>query len=158
MLTSKLYSGFSLKPITFSVILLIAGAIITLWDNKRNRQYKPFDTVILILTGIGGLIVFYLMMFSSHPLVKYNLNLLWLNPFNIIVAILLWIRPLRIYLLAYQFLNIGLLVGALFAFALSAQAFNVAAFPLIVLLLMRATGWFAYTKKRLFKHKEKMKR
>ncbi|MEI8085521.1 MAG: DUF4105 domain-containing protein [Paludibacter sp.] len=145
------------KPITFSVILLIAGTIITLWDKKRRRQYKPFDTGILILTGLGGLIIFYLMVFSSHPLVKYNLNLLWLNPLNLVVAIVLWIRPLRAYLFAYQFLNIALLIGALFAFALSAQAFNFAAFPLIVLLLMRATSWFAYTKKRLYKHKEKMK-
>lgn len=146
-----------LKPITFSMILLIVGAIITLWDNKRKRQYKPFDTALFILTGLGGLIIFYLMMFSSHPLVKYNLNLLWLNPLNLVVAVILWIRPLRAYLFAYEFLNLGLLVGALFAFALSAQAFNVAAFPLIVLLLMRATSWFAYTKKRLYKHKEKMK-
>jgi len=146
------------RPITFSMILLIAGAIITLWDNKRKRLYKPFDTAIFILTGLAGLVIFYLMMFSSHPLVKYNLNLLWLNPLNLIVAVILWIRPLRAYLFAYEFLNIGLLVGSLFAFALSAQTFNVAAFPLIVLLLMRATSWFAYTKKRLYKHKEKMKR
>jgi len=146
------------KPITLSFILFFIGVIITLWDKKRNRHLKSFDTGLNILTGMGGILIFYMMFFSSHPLVKYNLNLLWLNPLNLVVAILLWIRPMRVYLFAYQFLNIALLVGALFAFALSAQAFNMAAYPIIVLQLIRSTGWFAYTKKRLFKHKEKMKR
>lgn len=144
------------KPISFSMILLFIGAMITIWERKRKRIYKPFDTGLLILTALAGFVVFYLMIFSSHPLVKYNLNLLWLNPLNLIVAVLIWIRPMRAYLFAYQFVNIGLLVGALFAFAISAQSFNVAAFPLIVLLLMRSTSWFAYTKKKLYRRKEKI--
>jgi hypothetical protein len=64
---------------------------------------------------------------------------------------LIWIKPLRKILFYYQILNILLLVGALFAFALSAQAFNLATFPIIVLLLMRSTSWFDLTKKKIFK-------
>ncbi len=145
------------KPGTFTVLLLIIAIIITFWERKTKKHIKSFDTGILIVTGLAGLLAFYLMFFSSHPLVKYNLNLLWLNPLNLIVAPLLWYRNLRAYLFAYQFINITLLAGALFAFALSAQAFNLAVFPIIVLLIMRSTSWFAYTKKRLYKHKERMK-
>jgi hypothetical protein len=112
--------------------------------------------LILAITGIGGIIAFYLMFFSVHPLVKSNLNLLWLNPVNIIVALLIWIRPMRTVLFYYQIVNILLLVGALIAFAVSTQVFNIASFPIIVLLIMRSTSWFALTKRKLFKTKSEI--
>jgi hypothetical protein len=142
------------KPINLAVFLLIVGSLITVWDIKRKRYFKHFDAALLVVTGLAGVIVSYLMFFSLHPLVKSNLNILWLNPLNLIVAIVIWFRPLRVYLFAYQILNMILLAGSLFSFALSAQVFNLAAFPIIVLLLMRATTWFAYTNKRLFKHRD----
>lgn len=142
------------KPISFSVLLLIIGTVITLLDRQKRHHHIPFDSALLLFTGIGGLIVTYLMFFSVHPLVKFNLNILWLNPLNIFVAILVWIRPLRIGLFFYQIVNIVFLVVALFAFALSAQDFNIASFPIIVLLLMRSTSWFALTKRRIFKHRD----
>jgi len=142
-----------LKPTTFSILLLIIGALLTIWDAKRRRPSKWVDTTILTITGIGGLIVFYLMVFSSHPLVKINFNILWLNPLNLALGGLIWIKSvkLRRILFFYQILNIALLIGALVAFAISAQVFNSASFPLIVLLLMRASSWSGYTKRKLFK-------
>ncbi len=151
---AEITTSWIFKPMAFSQILLIIGILLTIWDNYRKRIYKPFDTGLLILTGLGGLIASYLMLFSVHPLVKLNLNVLWLNPLNILVAIALWIKPLRLPLFFYQIFNILLLIGALFAFALSSQIFNDACFPLIVLLIMRSTSWFAITKRRLFRQRE----
>jgi len=140
------------KPVTLFIILLVLGIVLTIWDIKeRKRHFKFFDTVLLVITGIGGLIAFYLMFFSLHPLVRSNLNLLWLNPLNLVVALFIWIKPMRVPLFYYQIFNILLLLAALFAFAISVQSFNIASFPLIVLLLMRSTSWFALTKRRIFK-------
>jgi len=150
-------SGWSIKPLTVSLILLIIGTLITIWDLFRRRHYKLFDSFLYIVTGLGGLIAAYLMFFSTHPLVKMNLNLLWLNPLNLVVGILMWNRKLRIPLFFYQFLNIMFLVGALIAFALSVQIFNIAVFPIIVLMLMRSTSWVAYLKRRIYKHKSGLK-
>jgi hypothetical protein len=96
------------------------------------------------------------MFFSSHPLVKSNLNLLWLNPLNIVFGILIWVKDTQVRRLIffYQIFNIILLVGALFAFALSIQSFNLAVFPILVLMLMRSSRWFAYTKHKLYKRRE----
>lgn len=139
------------RPLSISVILFVLGMALTIWDYKKKKlHFRIFDTLILVITGIGGLITFYLMFFSVHPLVKSNFNLLWLNPLNIAVAVFIWIKRLRVTLFYYQMVNILLLVGALVAFALSEQAFNLATFPLIVLLLMRTTCWFDLTKKRIF--------
>ncbi len=139
------------KPLTISVIILIIGTIFTILDRIKKRHNIPFDSLLLFITGLGGIIVFYLMTMSVHPLVKNNLNVLWLNPLNFILAILIWIRPLRFVLFFYQIINIVFLVLALVAFALSVQDFNIATFPIIVLLLMRSTNWFAITKRRIYK-------
>jgi hypothetical protein len=147
----KQITPWYLKPIIVSLFLLVFGIILTLWDIKEKRHTKIFDTVILVITGLGGCIVFFLMVFSTHPLVQYNLNILWLNPLNLLVAILIWIRHLRKVVFLYEILNIVFLVGALVVFAISLQTFNIAIFPIIVLLLMRSTHWFARAKRRIFR-------
>ena len=142
------------KPFSLSILLLIIGTMLSFWDYSRKHVFKPFDTGILILTGMGGVVIAFLMLFSIHPLVKINLNILWLNPLNLILAVFVWIRRWRMAMFFYEIFNIVLLVSALFAFALSWQIFNDACFPLIVLLIIRTTSWFAITKKRIFKHRD----
>jgi len=149
----EVFTWFS-EPMLMCTLLLIIGIFITVWDTKRKRHYKPFDSALLIVSGITGLIVFYLMFFSVHPLVKYNYNLLWLNPLNLLAGIMLWFRRFRFIVFYFQLLNILLLVGALIVFALTLQELNVATFPLIVLLLIRSTSWFAIKKSKQKKNKE----
>lgn len=141
------------KPITFSILLLIVGSIITIWDTKRKYYYKPFDVALYAISGLGGLIVFYLMFFSLHPLVKANYNLLWLNPLNLILATLYFIRRLRVLQFFYQILNVIIFLAALMAFALSAQTINIAAFPIIILLMMRSVSWIALTRKKIYRRR-----
>ncbi len=141
------------KPMTFSIFLFIIGTIITIWDTKRRYYYKPFDAALFGITGLAGLIVSYLTFFSVHPLVQANLNILWLNPLNLIVVALFWIRRLRVALFFYLIVNAVILLAALFAFALSAQSINVAAFPIIILLLMRSVSWVALTKKKIYRRR-----
>jgi len=144
------------KPTAISLFFLVLGIILTVWDVKEGRRhFKMFDTFILFITGLGGVIAFYLMFFSLHPLVKSNLNLLWLNPLNIILAFSIWIKPLRLTLFIYQLVNFLFLLGALIVFAISLQTFNIATFPIIVLLLLRSTSWFALTKRKIFRRTKK---
>ena len=144
------------KPTAISLFFLVLGIILTVWDVKEGRRhFKMFDTFILFITGLGGVIAFYLMFFSLHPLVRSNLNLLWLNPLNIILAFSIWIKPLRLTLFIYQLVNFLFLLGALIVFAISLQTFNIATFPIIVLLLLRSTSWFALTKRKIFRRTKK---
>lgn len=141
------------KPIVFSVFLLIVGSAITYWDTKRRYYYKPFDAFLFGVTGLLGLIVAYLTFFSLHPLVKSNLNLLWLNPFSLIIVSLLWVRRLRVALFFYHILNVVILLAALFAFAISIQSINIAAYPIIVLLLMRSVSWISLSRKKIYRRR-----
>jgi len=87
-------------------------------------------------------------------LVRNNLNLLWLNPLNLLASILIWIKPMRKSIFVYQMFNLGLLVLALIAMALSFQSFNIATYPIIALLLVRYARWFVRTKHK-FDRKDK---
>ena len=144
---------WSLKPFDFTLVLLLLGFALTILDYFRHHHTKLFDSVLLITTGLGGVLIFYMMLFSTHPLVKSNLNILWMNPLNLILGIVMWFPKLRTTVFFYEILNILLLIGGLFSFAISAQVFNLAAFPLIVLLVLRSTSWFIYLKKRMYKRR-----
>ena len=133
------------QPVFVCTFLLILGIIITIFNNKKS--FRLFDSLLYIVSGLGGIIVFYLAFFSSHPLVKNNFNLLWLNPLNFALGILLWFHKMKPYVFYYQVLNCLLIFLALVAYAAGLQVFHPASFPLILLLLLRTVRWTATTKK-----------
>jgi hypothetical protein len=133
------------------MIILIIGLIYTVIEYLKNRHKRFIDTILLAATGIGGFILIFLMLWSTHPLVSKNLNILWLNPLNLFAAVLIWVKGAKKIMLYYQVFNILLLGLALIAFALSFQTFNVAVFPLIVLLLVRYTTGVARLKHKIYK-------
>ncbi|MDO9152637.1 MAG: DUF4105 domain-containing protein [Paludibacter sp.] len=130
-------SNSLIKPFYVFSVLLILSAILTFIETKKRTYYRLFDSTLLLITGLAGILIFYLMFFSAHPLVKNNLNILWLNPLNIFAAIVIWIKPWKFGLTIYKIASIVLLLVSLVLFALSYQSFNYAIFPLIILLLMR---------------------
>ena len=139
------------NTVVVAMILLIFVFIYTFFGFLKSRHSKVIDTVLLATTGLAGLIILFLMTASSHPLVQNNLNILWLNPLNILAAYLIWVKSLRKILFYYQMVNIMLLFLTLTAFALSFQLFNVAVFPIIVILLIRYSTWVVIMKHRLYK-------
>jgi hypothetical protein len=152
--TNSSVFSFLLKPFAVSLFLLGLGVLITLLDIKYKKHNKVFDSILLFVTGVAGVIAFYLMVFSTHPLVAANLNILWINPLNLIVAFLIWVKPLRKILFVCGILNLGLLGAALITFSLSIQSFNLATFPIIVLVLIRSSHWVDMAKKKIFRNKE----
>jgi len=150
----KVKENWLTQPLfVFSVVFLLG--IVGLLFEYRTKHYKPvIDSVLLLLTGTAGLIIFYLMFVSVHPLVKNNLNLLWANPLNFFMAFLIWIKSLRKTIYYYQFFNLFLLGLALIALALSVQSFNVAVYPVIALLIIRYARWIVRTKHK-FERKSK---
>ena len=67
-------------------VCLGAFALLTLAvavaERRRKRMIWVFDAVAMLLTGVCGLILF-AMIFSQHPTVSLNLQILLLNPINL---------------------------------------------------------------------------
>ncbi len=129
------------KPLTATLIVFFIGLIITFLEYKKKKHYKLFDFIVLFITGLAGLVVFYLMFFSIHPLVKNNFNLLWCNPLNIIAAILIWIKRAKPILKIYQILYIIMLLIVFVVAVLAVQVINIAFLPVMGLMLVRALFW-----------------
>lgn len=143
-------SSFFEKPSHTFIALLIIILLISIYEIALDKKYNTFiDAILLFVTGIGGIIITYLMLFSLHPLVKYNFNILWLNPLNFIAAFLICFKRFRVPMFAYQLFNFTLLVLALIAVALSIQTFNQSAFIIIAILLIRYSVWIYRTKKKI---------
>lgn len=125
-------------PIIATSLLFLLGLLLTFFDYKRKKHSRWFDFMLLLITGIAGLIIFYLMFFSIHPLVKNNFNLLWCNPLNIIFAVMLWIKSAQKPLKVIQTINVILFLLLFIIAAIGVQSLNIAFIPLIALMLVRA--------------------
>lgn len=138
------------KPTQVFILLLILVFLISAYEIIFRKPYiTAIDSILLAATGIAGIVVFFLMFFSLHPLVQFNFNILWLNPLNLFAAILIWFKRFKIYMFLFQLANLLLVVLALVSVAISLQTFNLAIFIFIAILMCRYSAWIYRTKKRL---------
>lgn len=73
-------------PILISLVLLIH------FIRVHGHYYKVPTIVLLWLSVVFSILIIFLSVFSSHPLVHDNYNLLWCNPLNALLAIVLVMR------------------------------------------------------------------
>lgn len=76
----------TLTPTDCSIILLVITIIICAVEWYRKKIFWPFDALLLAADGLAGLILF-AMIFSQHPTVSVNLQILILCPLSIIFAL-----------------------------------------------------------------------
>ena len=69
---------FILTPSDCAILLLITTIIICAFEWKRKKIFWGFDALLLTTDGIAGLILF-VMVFSQHPTVSLNLQILLLG-------------------------------------------------------------------------------
>lgn len=72
-------SGFPLSPMTCALILLAIGLAIFFVEWKKLRAFVIWDLLLMIATGTIG-IVLTMMIFSQHPTVSLNLQIILFNP------------------------------------------------------------------------------
>lgn len=77
--------GFPLRPSICALILLALTIVVTTLEFVCKRWFWLYDTILMILTGICGLVLTW-MIFSSHPTVNFNLQILVMNPLTLIFA------------------------------------------------------------------------
>lgn len=146
--------GFLRQPAAVTLLVLLIGLALTYIEFTKKKNWKIIDSTLLIITGFVGIIIFYLMFFSVHPLVKSNYNILWCNPFNMVLGVLIWIKQGRKLSFFFQSANVLLFIGAFLVFLFSIQHINVASVPFILLLLVRSAFWI-YKERDILKKSHK---
>ena len=129
---SKLNSDWPWPAIVFGFIFLL---IITVSARNfiRKKRTDWLDYWLFALSGVAGLIVGWVTLYSEHPAVSPNYNLLWAFPLNLVFAIIWRIQKWRKYSRNYFYLAGILILFSLFA----GQQFNPAVYFIMLALLVR---------------------
>jgi hypothetical protein len=72
-------SNFPLSPHACACILLGFVIAFTISEIMTRKDCRWLDAILMLLCGLSGIILF-LMLFSQHPTVRINFQLLLLNP------------------------------------------------------------------------------
>ncbi len=72
-------AGFPLSPLVCGLIMLFFGVLLSVIQYQKKCTYRWYDVLLMLSTGMIGFVLF-LMLFSSHPTVSINLQLLLFNP------------------------------------------------------------------------------
>lgn len=136
-----------MNPIVVCSALLVLIFLITFLGWKKKRHCLWVDNLLFLMYGLSGCLVFFLMFFSQHPLVDSNLNLLWLNPLQLVFAIMLLFKKWRKSLNYYLLFNTMLLLVAIVLWGFGPQVMHPAFLPLMVAMLIRSLYYIMYQTK-----------
>lgn len=129
---SKLNSDLPWPSIVFGFLFLII-AFVSFRAYFRKKKTDWLDYWLFTMTGIAGLIIGWFTLYSEHPAMSPNYNLLWAFPLNLFFAVLWSIKNWRKYTRFYFFLIAALLLLSL----VIGQQFNPAVYFFILILLVR---------------------
>ena len=129
---SKLDSDMPWPAIVFGVLFLIV-AIISIFGFLRKKKTDWLDYWLFSLSGFAGLIIGWFTLYSEHPAMSPNYNLLWAFPPNLLFAGIWAFRKWRKYAYYYFYLSGALLLLSL----VMGQQFNPAVYFMELTLLVR---------------------
>jgi hypothetical protein len=114
----------------FIIILIISGMI------SNNKFITWFDIVIFSIFSVLAALMIFFNFFTDHMQMKWNLNIIWLNPLIFMCLILTVLG--REGTVWFRLLFYTLVVFLCFHFFLP-QSFNLGILPLILILLIRSS-------------------
>ena len=121
---------FPLTPTMFAIVILALVVAWTLYEKTKKKRLKWLDVAFFYICGIAGLLPF-AMIFSQHPFVQINLQLLVLNP--------LWLFLMSPWTKWKHRWNVALVMVVLFfignIFQSYAEGMNILALSLLVRII-----------------------
>ena len=127
-----------LSPMTVAVLVLALTLMVTWRDWRRHDVARWFDTVLFSAGGLAGCLLFFLIFFSTHEATSPNINLAWLNPLLLLLAILPWFKKTRNAARWLHALNALVVALLMLVWPWQPQVGNLAFFPLMTALVTRS--------------------
>lgn len=127
------YTDIFFTPLQVNIIWLVLCIVAGVIFFGKRKYYLITDRITLFVTGLVGVMLVLLWFFTDHTATAYNLNLLWANPLNLVIAFFPASRLIRWkkYITAYMVV-LGLL---LILWYFLPQHMNLAVIPLIAAIL-----------------------
>lgn len=137
--------SFPLPPSACFALFAAFAAALTVVEWRRKANYWQFDAIVMLADGICGLVLL-AMVFSQHPTVSLNLQILLLNPLSV-AALLPTVKAMRnrqpnIWLKILTACIILFLIGGFF------QSYAEGMYFVALSLLLRYSVKFYHSKKK----------
>ena len=127
-----------LTPMFFALLLLAITIVITVRDWRRKCATRWFDTLLFVIAGLAGCLIFFIEFISTHEAVMPNYNILWLHPLLLLLAILPWIKKAAFLLKWCHIVNLALIATMAVVWLSGLQAPNAAFLPVVATLALRS--------------------
>ncbi|MBP3774188.1 MAG: DUF4105 domain-containing protein [Bacteroidaceae bacterium] len=77
--------GFPLSPLACCMIWLALALVLSIWDFARRKASWGFDFLMLVLQGLAGCLIAFMVFFSKHPTVNNNWLIAIFNPLPLLL-------------------------------------------------------------------------
>jgi len=143
------YKETSFSPLYVLLVISLIIVGVTFLDYLRITRSVFLDIIILLVTGLVGLLLVYLWFFSNHIASAWNYNLLWAIPFNLILLFQLLKKKPNRWIISYLKINVLMLLLMSLHWIVGIQVFNISLISLILALLIRYLYLIKYFSKRI---------
>ena len=120
----------------FSILALFI-ILLTIKNQKNRKRSKWLDFSLFFTTGIIGILLLFIWLFTNHISAKNNFNILWAFAPNLFVSFFLLKKVIPEWIRNYSFLLMILIVITIFLWILRVQVFSIAILPILILLGFR---------------------
>ena len=127
-----------LSPMAFALLVLVLTLLVTCRDWRYRDVSRWLDAVLFAAGGLAGCILFFLIFFSTHEAISPNINIVWLNPLLLLLAVLPWFKKTGTTARWLHALNAAIVALLMLAWPWQPQVGNIAFFPLMAALVMRS--------------------
>lgn len=138
-------SKFRNSPLFTFIIILIAAALISYFDVKRQRRSGWFDVILFGLVGLLGAVIAFQWFFSDHVVMAKNFNLIWAHPLHILAILLLLLKHTKNIARYYFGANALLMLLLLLFWFVLPQTLPYPMFPLVAAMAVRSTVIYRIT-------------
>ncbi|SHI46000.1 protein of unknown function [Arenibacter nanhaiticus] len=131
-------NSFFTTPLFWLSVFSVGILILTYSDYKNKKRTRVFDFLLFFISGAAGVLLLFLWFLTDHTATAVNLNVLWVFPFNIIVAFaIIKKQPPISWLLKYLKTLFILLILTILLGVFKIQNFSPLITPIIIALTVR---------------------
>jgi hypothetical protein len=130
------------NPVMVLWLFFVFVLLLSFWEWRSKKYFRLFDFILFFAYGLTGCLLFFLSFISIHPAVCPNFSMIWAHPLHLVLAVALFIRPLKKFVKYYLLINGIVLLLLMSGWNFFPQDFNPAFFPLALTLCVRSLAYW----------------
>jgi len=132
---------FTTSPLFWFLLLLLFTITITIIDIKNGSRSQILDFFLYFMTGLAGILLFFLWFLTDHSATALNFNILWAFPLNLVASYFLAYRnKIPGWLPKYILIQVGLLIMVIVLWLFQIQIFS----PILAVILLTFAIRYAF--------------